>query len=117
MGNEIFGNSHQSGGSTCRIKTGTYTGDGTTGQAITGVGFQPKYIQIIPKPVGFTLNNLYIKFSENWGDYALLIYANGVCSVCNRINSLDSDGFTVDDGGGDADPNKDTRVYDYMVIG
>lgn len=27
-------------------KTGTYTGDGTTSQAITGVGFAPSYVRI-----------------------------------------------------------------------
>ena len=30
----------------CKIKTGTYTGDGSIGQAITGVGFQPKAVEI-----------------------------------------------------------------------
>jgi len=38
-------------------------------------------------------------------------------SFANRINSLDSDGFTVDDAGADGHPNKDTVVYSYLALG
>ena len=104
------------------IKTGTYTGDGAVSQAITGVGFRPKYVKIVPH---FAVDTTYsgtgpwsvlktdtmdTQFSEaNWGVGA------GIRD--NMIISLDADGFTVDDDGSDNDPNKNGRVYDYIVMG
>lgn len=35
----------------------------------------------------------------------------------NEIISLDADGFTVDDGGFDADPNENGTTYIYIAIG
>ena len=35
----------------------------------------------------------------------------------NEIISLDTDGFTVDDDGADAHPNKNSSVYSYMALG
>ena len=116
MGNEIFGNSHQAGGSTCRIKIGSYTGDGTTGQAITGVGFKPKMVFITDRPSGIDDHNLYLKYSDNWGDYSLLLNTD-LISLSSCINSLDSDGFTVDSSGVDSDPNTDGTTYDYAALG
>ena len=34
----------------CKIVTGTYDGDGATSQAITGIGFKPKYVKIWVHP-------------------------------------------------------------------
>ena len=122
MGNEIFGNSHQSGGSTCRIKTGTYTGDGTTGQAITGVGFQPKYVKIfIYNAFGGVLDSFELidgfasGFSQR--NYGTIGGSTATYQNPNMIISLDADGFSVDDGGIDDHPNKDEVVYLYLAIG
>ena len=35
----------------------------------------------------------------------------------DRIISLDSDGFTVDDRGFDTHPNTSSQVYNYMALG
>jgi hypothetical protein len=35
----------------------------------------------------------------------------------NNIISLDADGFTVDDNSGDADPNANTIVYNFVAFG
>jgi len=101
-----------------RIKTGTYTGDGTEGQTITGVGFRPKYVEIVCSPsdgteTGFT----YTKLDQGWGDFCHIHIANNHSDVANAINSLDADGFTVDDAGSDADPNTNSAIYDYIAFG
>lgn len=103
-----------------RIKTGTYTGDGTEGQAITGVGFQPKFVKIWNHPAAEANWLIYEKLDQTWTDYAI---EHGVTatsehrSLDSRINSLDADGFTVDDDGIDASPNVDTATYDYLALG
>lgn len=104
----------------CRIKTGTYTGDGTVGQAIAGVGFRPKFLNIWPHPVGEGTSNLDQKLDQGWADFNfdhLIVALNEHGIHDNRINSLDADGFTVDDNGGDETPNTDTVVYDYLALG
>ena len=116
MGNEIFGNSHQAGGSTCRIKTGTYTGDGTTGQAITGVGFQLKYVYIFPAITSQTAQNSMFK-TDQFGIYAIWETPSSFYSYDNRIVSLDSDGFTVDDDGLNSFPNASGVTYNYLALG
>jgi len=116
MANQIFGNSHQSPGLTCRIKTGTYTGDGMTGQAITGVGFAPKLVYIFVRPTSEIASIYYMKLDTSWGDYAYAGYTT-FYSYDNRINSLDADGFTVDDDGSNQNPNKLSTTYDYIVWG
>ena len=100
-----------------RIKTGTYTGDGSTSKAITGVGFQPKFVMIwdhtsIVTPAA---SNCYMKLDQSWGDIAYRMH--DATAAANQINSLDADGFTVDDAGTDADPNRNGRVYDYLLLG
>lgn len=104
----------------CFMRTGSYTGDGSTGQAITGLGFAPKYVKVWTHPASETDMYVFEKVDQTWGDYAVL---HGVTathehqSVDNRINSLDADGFTVDDDGSDTHPNKNEQVYDYLVLG
>jgi len=102
------------------IVTGTYTGDGSTGQAITGVGFRPKYLKVWPHPVGETNAPIYEKTDQTWGDYAVEHQwgsADQHRVLDNRINSLDADGFTVDDDGSNQHPNKADQVYDYVTFG
>lgn len=105
-------------GPVCRIKTGTYTGDGTEGQAIAGVGFRPKYIKIWIHITAEVTHNIYEKLDQTWGDYCVRHEAGGGHdNLDNRINSLDADGFTVDDDGNDEQPNNNTQVYDYLALG
>ena len=103
-----------------RIKTGTYTGDGTTGQAITGIGFQPKYVKIWVRLVSEAEQYIFEKMDDSWGDYCIyesIVAGSEHRSLDNRINSLDADGFTVDDDAGDAHPNANGRVYSYLALG
>lgn len=109
-----------------RIATGSYTGDGTIAQAITGLGFRPKYLKIWPQSaatgVATTVfettdtivddhaNGVTIIHMPVGGNYAHMIYHD-------RIISLDADGFTVDDAGSDYDPNKNGSVYNYLAMG
>lgn len=102
------------------IKTGTYTGDGTTSQGITGVGFQPKYVRIWPQrsaqDAGMkVLETTDTIVDDNANGGAFL--EDGNLFKTNRITSLDVDGFTVDDDGANLPPNKSGQVYNYMALG
>lgn len=98
-----------------KIKVGTYTGDGSTGQAITGVGFQPKYVKIWIRATAGGADYVFEKADDSWGDYAYEVGTN--TRYTSKINSLDADGFTVDDAGGNLHPNSNTVVYSYMALG
>lgn len=108
-----------------RIKTGTYTGDGATSQAITGVGFKPKYVRLWERT---TTDGSGIWFGETTEQIIDDNAAGGSISYeatwsnagqfrTNEIISLDTDGFTVDDDGADAHPNKNSSTYSYIAIG
>lgn len=107
------------GGNICLVKTGTYTGDDTTGQAITGVGFQPKYVTIWLHPTAEASDQRYEKLDQSWGDYASThwVSVDSPKFFDNRFNSLDADGFTVDDDGLNYAPNANGVTYDYMALG
>jgi len=108
--------------------TGTYTGDGSTGQAITGIGFQTKAI-IITKRVtdvqnvdvgNWQMSSDVIEDDDasvagqswNWDN------GSGRSTVLeNRITAFGTDGFTVDDAGANLDPNASAVVYNYTVWG
>lgn len=98
----------------CRIATGTYTGDGTVSQAITGVGFPPKALYIYRQGPGHVhwktdLDGAWCKeLAQGAGNFNYL---------ANRIDSLDADGFTVDDGGADVDPNTTGQTYVFIAWG
>ena len=111
----------------CLITTGTYTGDGSTSQSITGVGFQPKYVRIWKRE---TADGNDVRLYETT-DTIVDDDAGGMCfwiasvsvsaevahSRDDRIAALGSDGFTVDDGTGDFDPNKNGETYNYLALG
>ena len=48
-----------------QFASGTYTGDGSTSQAITGVGFAPKYVKIVNRE---TVNASTVGVFETWAD-------------------------------------------------
>lgn len=102
----------------CRIRTGTYTGDGGVAQAITGIGFQPKYLIII-QSFGASMNQRMDYTTDQHGaglsDYQTAAVYKG--NEPNHIDSLDPDGFTVNDGGTDAPPNKLGDVYIFIAFG
>jgi hypothetical protein len=103
-----------------RVKAGTYTGDGTESQGITGIGFAPKFVKVWEhKTSAQTIiafqkaSDFYTQFSEKTSTGA----GTEHYIIANALISLDSDGFTVDDNAVDADPNTDSEVYDYIAIG
>lgn len=98
-----------------RFATGTYTGNNAATQAITGLNFQPRYLQIWSQVAG-DINNLTVYKSEQDGTRAFYsaAYQN------DQIISLDADGFTVGDGTGSAAGNVlnvSARVYTYIAFG
>ena len=109
-----------SGGGNCSIKTGTYTGDGTVSQAITGVGFQPKVVMISLHFTEESASSQYFGYwkSDQMGVLTWYHISSGDPYIQNdRIILLDADGFTVDDDEVDMNPNKNNQVYDYMAWG
>ncbi len=103
-----------------KIKTGTFTGDGATSQAITGVGFQVKYVKIWMRAAAEANHTIFERVDQSWGNYAV---EHGVTATSEHyawqdsIISLDADGFTVDDRGSDKHPNKGSQTYDYLALG
>ena len=104
------------------IVSGTYTGDGTTSQAITGLGGTPKYLRIWEQKTTDT-SALFIfeTTTEIIGDIAgggsiRKSDSDAFRFKDNRVVSLDSDGFTVGDDSIDAHPNKNGRVYNYLGL-
>jgi len=97
------------------FKTGTYTGDGTEGQTITGVGFRPKYVEIY----SIGAENLEVKLDRDWADWSILHmdYGDDHTATQNRVNSLDTDGFTVDDANNNSVPNTSGTTYYYFAAG
>lgn len=97
-----------------RFATGTYTGNGNATQAVTGLGFQPRYVHIIPHAVkgrGYK--------TDQMGAYACSPYNTGDYYNTDYIISLDADGFTVGDGTTQSDNrlNNNTTVYSYVCWG
>jgi hypothetical protein len=98
-----------------QVTTGSYTGDGNTSQAITGVGFEPKYVHIFGGGGGQQPVETYADFIDidatDGMSIRLAQYANS-----DIIRSLDSDGFTV----GDylvSNQNGSGQTYYYLAIG
>lgn len=101
-----------------RIKNGTYTGDGTTSQAITGVGFQAILLIIqTHDTIDTTAAYTQTKMANMPTDGTLYTSAILHGFYTNMIKSIDADGFTVSDYGADLSPNKNGQVHDYIAFG
>ena len=100
-----------------KIKFGTYEGDGTTSNAITGVGFAPKFVFII-SPGGDNVDQeAFFRFESYTGDLATQLTGSHLWGRNNKLISLDTDGFTVDDDGMDYFPNQDGVTFSYIALG
>jgi len=97
-----------------KMKTGEYTGDGNATQAITGVGFQPKFLRAYRQVTG---NTTAMKTDQD-GTYALKDRSGGTGAeyIEDYIISLDADGFTVGDTGGGEEMNASAVVYTYVAF-
>ena len=109
------GTSTPTWGTRVQKATGEYTGDGNATQAITGVGFQPKYLmiycQVSTKPSPF------LKTDQD-STYCFYDQGSDMYYEVDYIISLDADGFTVGDGTGGStaeDTNVTSRVYTYIA--
>lgn len=89
------------------IKTGSYTGTGVSGNAITGVGFQPDIV-IVNSSV--TQPGILKTTSMGGNNSAAL---NNGSIVTDQILSLDSDGFTV---GSQLATNQATTVIYFIAM-
>ena len=98
--------------------TGSYTGDGNASQAITGVGFQPNVLLAIGHDTGSP-----VIFHSDANGFAPNIGTVGTCldmskshsSVPNCVDSLDTDGFTVD-GTDSPGPNVSGEIWHYLAL-
>lgn len=106
-----------------KMATGSYTGDGGVTKAITGVGFQPRRVEIVQKRTSGsgTVAHVYTTdaiIDDNVSGAAILIDLNGTSTMeTARIKTLDSDGFTVGDAGADAHPNSSGIDYNWTAWG
>lgn len=101
-----------------RITTGTYVGDGTTSKSITGLGFQPKFVQIWGDfNADASGKEIQMKMTEMDTQFSWHLHQDVIGVRDNRVISLDADGFTVDDDGADAEPNKNGMTFLYLAIG
>lgn len=106
-----------------RSATGTYTGDGTTSQGVTCVGFAPKAVWITVRKT----DNSTIGGAKEYLWTTDVIVDDNACGTAieipagdmegNAIISLDADGFTVDDAGADNNPNACGSIYNYFAVG
>ena len=95
------------------FKTGTFTGDGQATQAITGLGFTPKYVKIWKHHTGDGDSWFFEKSDQHATDRSTTHYSSYHLNRANRLKSLDSDGFTV----GNDNVNVNEQVYDYLAMG
>jgi hypothetical protein len=83
------------------FKTVTYTGNGSSGNSITGVGFKPDFVWI--KSRSGTIGNWShtLMDSTRGADKSISINNNGAeVTNANGLESFDADGFTVGSAGG-----------------
>ena len=102
--------------STVNIKTGTYTGDGSLSQGITGIGFQPTYVHVFDSEAHGVATQLFFCHENIGAGLTTMAYSGTVNTANDRIISLDLDGFTVDDQGANGHPNKNAQVYLYLAV-
>lgn len=112
-----------------QIVTGSYTGDGGTSQAITGLGITPKLVHITRRIADVSSPARIMSQDGDWvwtQPEILDDDASGGSILLNgsqwefdddHIIALGSGSFTVDDNGADEHPNASGVVYNYWCIG
>ena len=104
------------------VAVGTYSGDGSTSLAITGLGFSPKFLLLIlggndgdSINYGFTSSALV---DDDPQGLMVNVASSGATTLQdNKILSLDADGFTVSDTSADAFPNTNGSTVHYIAWG
>ena len=108
-----------------KIATGAYTGDDTTSQAITGLGFAPimVYIQQQATTDGgalqccWTTDTIMDDIAGGNGTVVYVTATGNLTAKDNFITSLDADGFTVSDDGINNFPNQLNIVNNWYAHG
>lgn len=116
-GQKIFEELQASKTQVMRMHIGTYTGDGTATQPVTGVGFRPRFLmiynQVADRGIAFK--------SELDGVNALCLVQPDLAAnyyEADHIISLNADGFTVGDGSLSVDQmNNVAEPYVYVAFG
>jgi hypothetical protein len=100
----------------CRHVTGYYTGNASTTQSITGIGFKPKTITI--EPLDASAMGHYTKDNSMATSYAKFHDMNVSVLEADLI-TLDADGFTLGDGSGGSgeNPNQNTKIFAFHAWG
>jgi hypothetical protein len=91
------------------IDVGTYTGNGTDGTNITGVGFIPDFV--FTKDAGRATGAVY-NVTESYGDYSS--YFTDTANLLDAIQALQTDGFQL---GGVATANRNGDTFYYAAFG
>ncbi len=73
------------------MAVGNYTGDGADNRAITGVGFLPEFVMVLPAT---GTDSTSWRTSQHSGDASQYVNSAGA-PFANFVQSLDADGFTV----------------------
>ena len=95
---------------------GSYTGTGSAGKAVTGLGFRPGFLMI--KETSSTGNWAIVDgtrspFGETAGDYLWMNLSDAEGGAVAYL-TLDNDGFTINSG--DSDTNASGQTYIYMAF-
>ena len=92
-------------------KLGSYTGNATSGHAITGLGFQPRFLII--KCTSTTTNWAVLDTSRGWGsgNDKLLRLNMSDAQIDYQYGAPTSDGFTIAITGNDMNGNGEKYIY------
>lgn len=100
-----------------QIKVGSYTGDGTATQAISGIGFLPVLCIIWMRDGGDTDRGIAFRATPDTNALSIGINEQVIEYVSN-IDSLDADGFSVKNSGSsfNFDGNENGKSYTYVCF-
>ena len=93
-----------------KIKAGTYTGDGSSTHAVTGVGFTPAFVVITRSDATYEIWFRHANFTAGHSQ----AFPGTKSTDGSRIASCDTDGFTV---GNNAAVNAAAGTYYYLALG
>ncbi len=94
--------------------TGTYTGNGTDGRAITGVGFTPKVVLIKKRDAGGSEEPSVWKTDTMGSGPSVRTHSASPSVPTTAIKTIDADGFTL---GTHAAVNRNTSTYVWYAWG
>jgi len=116
---------HVHAGGGAQMARFTYTGDGATSFAITGLGFAPTFLKIWQRQTsgGNAVRMLEVTPDIIDNNASGMVYAtdggqsfNFMSSRIDSVISLDADGFTVDDAGSDSYPNTLNDLFEGVAF-